>query len=427
MRRMTGFLSSLAADQRGVSALLTGLVLTTVLGFAALGVDAGVAYKDRRAAQNAADSAAYSAATAYLAGGTDVTAQARAVAATYGFRDGVGGVTVTVNNAPKSGPYTGNPRAVEVIIRQPMRRFFAAVLTSSQTTLGARAVSMAGVRGDACVISLDPNVSEAVRLNGDQTINLPGCSLAANSTSAKALLMNGTAQVTADSIRLRGNYSMNGSVTLTATNGKYLNQATALDDPYAGVQIPSYGACGSQPDNKLVDGALTLPAPPAGQPAVYCSGLSLTGSGAVTFPPGIYVIKGGDLKVTGTIRLKGEGVTFVLTGGGGYPYAHVTFTGSGTTEIVAPTTGPTAGIIFFQDRNSLPGESNINGGGSQSFQGALYFPRDQVTYNGSGTTAAAGCSQLIANTLRFNGSSSFNFACEGTGVRGGGIASTLVE
>jgi Flp pilus assembly protein TadG len=425
---MTGFFSRLAADRRGASAIFTGLVLTTVLGFGALGVDAGVAYKDRRAAQNAADSAAYSGATTYLAGATNVTEQAQAVAASYGFRNGVGGVTVTVNNAPKSGPYAGNPRAVEVIIRQPMRRFFAGVLTNSQGAVGARAVSMAGVKGDACVISLDPAASMAVLLNGSQTINLHGCTLAANSTSATALQLNGTAQVTTDSLRLRGNYAINGSAKLTATNGKSLNQATSLDDPYAGVQLPTYGACGAQPASITFSGAITLPAP-AGQPpiAVYCSGLKLVGSGTVTFPPGIYVIKGGDLEVVGTIRLKGEGVTFVLTGGGGYGYARVKFTGAGTTEIVAPTSGPTAGLIFFQDRNAPLGKSSVNGGGVESYRGALYFPRDEVTYNGSGVTAATGCSQLIANTIRFNGSSSFNFACDGTGARGGGIASTLVE
>jgi hypothetical protein len=59
-----------------------------------------------------ADSAAISAAVGVNAGNTNVTLQADAAAASYGFVNGSGGTTVTVNNPPllsQAGAYVENP------------------------------------------------------------------------------------------------------------------------------------------------------------------------------------------------------------------------------------------------------------------------------------------------------------------------------
>ena len=61
-------------------------------------------------------------------------------------------------------------------------------------------------------------------------------------------------------------------------------------------------------------------------------------------------------------------------------------------------------------------------------QGALYFPRQKVTFNGTSTTAPGRCTQLMADTITFNGTPSFQANCANTGTRGiGGAATKLVE
>src|SRR5437773_60978 len=71
--------SQLAADQRGVTALVTVLGLVVLLGFAGLAIDVGNWLNATRSVQSAADQGAYSAAAAASTNGcpnTTATTQA---------------------------------------------------------------------------------------------------------------------------------------------------------------------------------------------------------------------------------------------------------------------------------------------------------------------------------------------------------------
>ena len=125
--------AALARDRSGATAVVIGLTMTALLGFVGLAVDVGVWYADRRAAQGAADSAAYSAAID-IAGGDTVSGArtaAKAITAQYGLTDGAGGVTVTVNSPPAAGPHTSTTGAVEVSFAQ-------AAASISVTRIGAQ-------------------------------------------------------------------------------------------------------------------------------------------------------------------------------------------------------------------------------------------------------------------------------------------------
>src|SRR5580658_7820360 len=99
-------LRGLGRDESGASAMVVGLSMTAMLGFAGMAVDVGVWYADRRTVQDAADSAAFSGAKDLYAGDTTAGAQANAIAVAtqYGYTNAVGGATVTVNSPPASGP-----------------------------------------------------------------------------------------------------------------------------------------------------------------------------------------------------------------------------------------------------------------------------------------------------------------------------------
>src|SRR4051794_56707 len=97
--------------------LITALVMPAAVGMVGLGTDYGLWSYTHQTMQSATDSGAVSAATAWASGNRGgINAQAYGVTSSYGFTNGVNGVVVTLNQPPKSGNYTSNGNAIEVII-----------------------------------------------------------------------------------------------------------------------------------------------------------------------------------------------------------------------------------------------------------------------------------------------------------------------
>jgi hypothetical protein len=63
------------------------------------------------------------------------------------------------------------------------------------------------------------------------------------------------------------------------------------------------------------------------------------------------------------------------------------------------------GIAFYQDRRALDvGTDKINGGSDSQIIGALYFPSQELWYNGSGTADAI-CTMIVSRRVTFIGNS----------------------
>src|SRR5260370_10169313 len=92
-------LRGLARDQKGVTAMITALGATALIGFTGLAIDVASWEVTLRKMQGAADQAALAALTVANAGG-DKTKEAKAVTASDGFVDGHGSVAETANQAP---------------------------------------------------------------------------------------------------------------------------------------------------------------------------------------------------------------------------------------------------------------------------------------------------------------------------------------
>jgi hypothetical protein len=72
-------------------------------------------------------------------------------------------------------------------------------------------------------------------------------------------------------------------------------------------------------------------------------------------------------------------------------------------------------MVFFQDRNTPTSVTNdLIGGAGQKFTGALYFPTTLLNYGGNASTQY--CAQLIVRQVNFQGDSSFQSSCAGTGA-----------
>ena len=113
--------------------------------------------------------------------------------------------------------------------------------------------------------------------------------------------------------------------------------------------------------------------------------------------------------------MTGTGVTLIFTSSTMTSWPTVTINGGATINLTATTTGPAAGMVMFGDRNIPLGTSfKFNGGSSQFLGGVVYFPTGDVTFSG-GAVTGAGCTQLIADTIKWAGNSSFAINCKGKG------------
>ena len=363
--------------------------------------------------QHAADSSALTAAAAYTAGSTNMATHADAVAASYGFVAG-NNATVTVHQPPTSGTNRNNPRAIEVVIAENQTRLFSALWGPAPIPVSARAVALP--QSEGCVLALDPAASNAFSAQGSVTINLVNCAAYDDSSSAQAMSLGGSAAMSALFAGVVGGIS--GSQNITTVNGTVTGYHT-VPDPYANVAPPAFGGCDYT--NYSTHGTVVL------SHGVYCGGMELGAGAVVTLLPGIYYLDRGSLSMQGSASLTGNGVTLVFTSSTGANYATANLVGGSTIDLVAPSSGPMAGIAIYGDHNMPVGTPfSFRGGSSQAIGGAIELPRAAVTWTGNASTAQP-CTQLIADTIRFVGDSGLSVSCSGYGTRALALSASLVE
>ena len=402
---------------------MTALSLPVVLGFAGLATEASLWYAAKRSAQSAADSAAYSAAV--INGGTpsQFRNQARAVAATYGFTNGTGGVTVTVNSPPATGPNAGSATAVEVIVQQPQNESLSRLFLRTAPTVYARAVARTANTGAGCVVSLNTGNLIGAQENGTVNVNLNGCDIYDNASGASSFVLNGVSALSAREAHFGGGDHINGGATLTTTNGVYQYQAP-IADPYAGTPVPSL--TGTNLGSISGNGTFS--------PGRY-SGITLTSGKVANLQPGTYIIDSGSIDIRGGATLNCTSCTIILTSATPSNIGTISVRGGATVNVSAPTTGTYAGIAFFQDpavaqgnlvSNTAP--NSFNGGTTQNITGAIYFPNQAVSFGGGSSTGGSQCTQLVAQVVTFSGNSQFNNSCTGTGTKQiGSTTPALIE
>jgi Flp pilus assembly protein TadG len=407
-------------DRTGGTAITLAISLSGIIGFAGLGTEAASWYFTKRAMQGAADAAASTAAAALAAGannGAILTSEARSIAASYQFADGVDGTSVTVHYPPQSGDYQSSP-AIEVLISQPQRRLISTLFLDSDPTISVRAVALANtsLTGQACVIALDSNDETSTTTSGSTALSFPGCSLYINSPSSSALTMTGGATISTHIAYLVGNVSGGG---LSAANGVYTG-VDPLIDPYANAAVPTYSGCDTN-NYKVTGGGSETKNVGASGVYVFCNGLTLAGNSSLTLGPGTFIIDRGQLAIGGGSSLTGtSGTTIILTTSNpSQACATTKIDGGAVVTLRAPTSGALSGIALYQDRrcNDHNLSNSLTGGGTQNIVGAIYFPQQIVDYSGGSPTGGAQCTQLIAWKINFNGSSTFQNNCTGTGTR----------
>jgi len=374
---------------------LVFVALGMVLLGAALGLalDLGYMRLSKRRIQTAVDSAAIAGAAEINY--ADVTAAAKADAASNGFTDGVNGVTVTVNSPPASGPNQGKQGYVEVLISRTEPTFFIRIVPSGATTstVQARAVAYLG-NAKGCVYTLEPSpgaitMGTAGRRGGNVDMTAQNCAIIDN---GDLTLFGRADRLSASAIGVAGTVrSGRSNVTPAPQQGMI-----SASDPLAFLPTQNPGSCDFT-NRSINSGNQVL------TQGVYCGGLMITGSASVTFTPGLYVItpQGGvnnGLVINSSGTVTGDGVTFYNAAGS----ASVSITSSGTVSLTAPTNGNYAGILLFQDpANQSP--ATVDGGINPKFEGALYFPNVNSTLTIDDIGSADAYTIVVAGSLDIRG------------------------
>jgi Putative Flp pilus-assembly TadE/G-like len=376
--------------------VLICVALVALFGMIAVVADFSFMQHQKNMMQTAADSAAMAGAGELNYG--DVVAAGKADAATNGYADGHNRITVAINNPPSAGPNASNAAYVEAIVSKPEPTYFLRVLGVSSINVSARAVAYEG-NGPNCIYVMDPNAPSALTTNGNVSVQ-SRCGILADSSASNGMSFVGNVSITAPAIGVVGNYTTSGGVSLTPTPK---TGVIAASDPLAYVAAPTVGSC-AHTNFSLNGNTGSSGSPYQLYAGTYCGGIRVDGNAWLHFNPGTYVLAGGGLSIDSNTVMSGTGVTFYNTTGLG-GYGAISLSGDATVNLSAPTSGSLAGILFFQDRSipSTAAGSTITGNASSTFDGAVYFPTTQVTFNGN--SSVNGYSIVVADKLVVSGNS----------------------
>lgn len=370
---------------------LVALSFVALLGISTLAVDLGYWRFQQRLQQNAADSASIAGAVS-LAYSTDVTTAARTDASTNGFTDDNGvTVSVSVDNPPAAGAYAGNNNAVEAIVKKKQPVFFAGIFGLGFQWVSARAVAVLSSTNAGCIYVLKGGLSGNLVLHGGGRGGItttPLCGLVVNGN----LDVTGQANVDVSYAAYAGTGPKGGSYphgqpthTIAGTDPCMRLAGCAylatLETTHPGLFS---AACQDSPA-----GGGTLPANPL-PPGHYCYGPY---SSTVTLQSGLFIMDKGMFAG----QTAGNGVTIYNNCTGS---CSTTLNGGNVNDsIVAPLTGPTAGMVYYQPPN-LQNSVTVNGAaGTVQAIGGIYAPGASFTFNGQLPTI----SFLVAGSITMNG------------------------
>lgn len=402
------YLRRLLHDRRAAVAPLVAVALPAIMGAAALAVDIGMYFLEQQRLQLAADAAAMGA--ALLLPNSPSTSDLQS-AALQAARDASGNAVIGTLATPVNVSATAT--TVTVTLSSQANGFFAPVLNVLAPTLAATA--MAGLKtGGSCVLALNPSIADAIQADNMGTITASGCGIFANSTascsgqcSTGAIYLN-SGTLSGQSLGAVGSVNESNSGSNTLSPNPPASGGTPKSDPFANMTAPTPGSCNF--NSARFTAWQSTPYHFTQSQNVFCGNTTIGGNGSTdVFDPGIYYVVNGNLFFNNADITQASGVTFVLTGSNPGSFQWTNY--SNTTQMSAPTSGPTAGILVWQTCGTGGTPSSLiddpfNGGSTLEVSGAFYSPCGALELsNNAHLVAASGQSMsVIADTIHVTGS-----------------------
>jgi hypothetical protein len=413
---MRNFLRKIWEDKRGNSMIIAAAALPLLLGSAGLATDTIQWALWKRQLQRAADSAA-------VAGVYD---RAQADGATTNTETAVDH-DLTLNNSLDTGKFPlvekivtypadstaqHNKVKVQLAVQRPLS-FSSMFMTSAPLIRTAATAATVSVEGEFCVLSLQNNSKTGIQATGNASITMD-CGMMTNSISTNAAAGQGSSLVTATTIAAAGGIQQSSNWSVTS----YQPYSPALEDPYAELAPDSDDAskCGTSPPPLLVNNSNDGESKSGGD---CFSSLSIQSNRSYTLKDGVYFISGGNVNIQGHLNL--INAVLILSNkdltSSTATIGTLDMNANGTINATAQTDGKWKGMAIYQDRravdNSPTGNiqanspNKINGDSTNKITGVVYFPNQQVTYNGNGTGTAT-CTQFVAKRIYWSGNAGVN-------------------
>ena len=405
-----------AKREPGQIMVLLALGLVALLGFTALAVDLGMAYADRRQAQNAADAAALAGARYagnWLKGNKGVCTgfgnsqktevQTAAQAAVGNFYPSVT-PTVTVSDCTNS----------EIVVKVDLTHTVRGTVFQRDTTNAVQAVTQvkSGAMAEGFGLVSLGLVCGNANGNGKGGVEIPYEMTYSGNVDVKVF----TGGIFSNSC-----IDVNGaSGTVSAQNGIFYY--TGVDDSHGVLQPPAQKAnyripvydipelprnCSNLTNRGVYSGKKDEN--PTLEPGIYDS-ISAEG-GKVTLNPGLYCISGKvsgkyGLQLTGNASIEGHGVTIYLEGTAG----GIDFGGGGNIDLSSPN-DPSIPVVHYSVDKLLIYEDPANtsdlvltGNSGFTYGGTIYAPKGSVDIGGNNNSDGGILnSQIIADAVTVHG------------------------
>ena len=416
-------------DKRGASATIVAIALPALIGFGALGAETGAWYTIKLRNQFAADAAAISAAYEVIAGKTDVTSDLTPAASEAAAQNGYTGTTPAVIY-----PYSDNivSNGVAVTLQQTHGALLASMFLSS-VTIATGAVAVIKVLDNPCILALGTSGTD-LEVSDSSWLDMPNCSVAANSISSTAIDLHGsTSSIAAATLVTQGEISLEGNPIdpaapppeFSLTSRPMIGApASSFLDPYAAKLTHAFLTAGiprTSGGDHSWNSAKTI------GPGLYDKGMSFGPHAIVDMTPGVYYVTNGDFSVVAGATVTcstcsgASGVTIILTttAAAGATIGNVQISSGATVTLRAPSSRTFSGLLFVQDplaisSGSTTPDSTLGGGTGMNLNGLLYFPHTTVAFDGN---PSAACTVLITNQLIIDGNSNFSISgCTSAGL-----------
>jgi hypothetical protein len=368
-----------------------------------------------------------------------------------------------VNWPPVSGTYAGAMGKIQVVITATHPSFFAQIfgMDFATVTTDAVAANDAGNSNSSSLVALQSDCAggAAGKVAGGGTVRIfpapgvttPGGYVQINSSCGSSTDNNCTNGVGSSALAISGTlitpYAyVTGSCTYNGTGASGLQcpagvttclreGALPIGDPMAGVPEPRLT---DFPNGTCPDGTQSTPTSTSGcqlkngasicpdvsgtgpgvcrlTPGVYYGGWDVKSNVRVELEPGMYILAGGGIKLSGSSSIEAINsttgidarITIFSTDGPGCPsigsqcQGAITFTAnqsfkakatnSTTCRAVTPQICPWKGILLWQDGTASNPDAAVKLGGSAStvMAGTIYAPLAEVNINGG--TSTTGC------------------------------------
>ena len=395
--------------EHGQITILMVFAIIALFGAAALAIDGGRLYFQRRAAQSTADDIAMTGALAITKGysGSQIDTISLERARQNGFDDSSDDVDLQILWPPVApNPYAGDSSFIQVILTSRIPMAFAQFVFQGPLEVTVEAVGHARLPTEilpgASIHAGNPSTCMALEFSGNPNIMISGGGdVHSNSTAGCACGGSGIRGDATLHVLDGGGISLSGCWKEAGVAGEVSPEPDEYV-PQKELNEPPVPDCSGLP----INGAMSFNGVETISPGIYQS-IKLTAGADVTLDPGLYCLDGSDggwsLETKGGSRLYGDGVIFYLMdSAGGWKSA-----GGSEVYLYAPTDfrdaseQQWAGMLIYVHSDNT-NDVILTGTSNSYFEGTIYAPGSHCDIEGNGG-AIAFKTQFLCDSVRVNG------------------------